>query len=66
MAAESELDFVDPQNLKQETLKIADTTLSSNEIINSTSELFIPLVMITVILGGFTIYFLYKFFKKSK
>jgi len=64
--SESQIDFVEPQDLKQKTLEIVDTTLTSNEVINSTYELFIPFVIITVILGGLTVYFLYKFLKKSK
>jgi len=71
MVAESESqmdfdDFTEPQDLRQEPLEITDTVLASNEVINSVSELFTPFIIITIILGGLTLYFLYKFFKKPK
>jgi hypothetical protein len=64
--AESEdpMNYVGSEDLKQETLEIVDTTLSSNDVINSTSELFIPLAIITMVFGGLTVYYLYRFFKK--
>ncbi len=43
----------------------ADIANSSNELAALTSDLFAPFVIITLILGGMTIYYLYKFFKKS-
>jgi len=62
--SESSMDNLDSEDLKQDTLEIADATLASNDIINSTSELFVPLTIITVILGGLSVYYLYKFLKK--
>ena len=62
--SESSMDHLGSEDLKQDTLEIADATLVSNDIINSTSELFVPLTIITVILGGLSVYYLYKFLKK--
>ena len=62
--SESPMNHLDSKDLKQDTLEIVDMTLTSNDIINSTSELFVPLTIVTVILGGLTVYYLYKFFKK--
>ena len=68
MTAESEspMNFAESQDFKQESLEIADTAFTSNDIISSTSEFFLPFLIITVILGGLTAYYIYKFFKKSK
>ena len=68
MIAESEsqmdlYDFEHSEGFEEESLEIVGTALSSNELI--TTELFIPFVIITSILGGLTVYYLYKFFKKS-
>jgi len=66
MIAESEMDMSEAsKTLENESLDIADATLSSGELITTTSDLFIPFLIITSILGGLTIYYLYKFFKKS-
>ncbi len=62
--SESPMNYAGSKDLKQDTLEIVDTTLTSNDLVNSTSELFIPLVIITIILGGLTVYYLYRFFKK--
>ena len=62
--SESPMNHLGSKDLKQDTLEIVDTTLTSNDITNSTSELFVPLTIVTVILGGLTVYYLYKFFKK--
>ncbi len=65
--AESEMDldaFKIPEKLKEESLDVVDITLSSGELITTTSDLFIPFLIITLILGGLTTYYLYKFFKK--
>jgi len=51
------------ESFEEESLGVAETVLSSNELV--TTELFIPFVIITSILGGLTVYYLYKFFKKS-
>ena len=68
MAAESEhqMDFDVSVDLKEESLEVANAMMSSDEIITTTSDLFLPLLLITTILSGFTIYYLYKFYKKSK
>ena len=65
MAAESEsqMDLDSFESFEEESLGVAETVLSSNELV--TTELFIPFVIITSILGGLTVYYLYKFFKKS-
>ena len=62
--SESPMNYLGSKDLKQDALEIIDTTLTSNDVINSTSELFVPLTIVTVILGGLTVYYLYKFFKK--
>ena len=61
--SESQMDLYDFEHSEEESLEIVGTALSSNELI--TTELFIPFVIITSILGGLTVYYLYKFFKKS-
>ena len=70
MIAESEsqmgLDVSEmPKNLEEGSLDVADVALSSGELITTTSDLFIPFLIITSILGGLTVFYLYKFFKKS-
>jgi hypothetical protein len=64
--AESEdpMNYGGSEDLKQETLEIVDTSLTTSDVMNSTFDMFIPLAIITIILGGFTVYYLYKFFKK--
>ena len=62
--SESPINDAGSKDLKQETLEIVDTTLTSNDLVNSPSELFIPLSIITIILGGLTVYYLYRLFKK--
>ena len=67
--SESQMDYensAESVDLTQNSLELVDPVLTSNEIITSTSELFIPFVILTAILGGLTVYFLYKFFRKSK
>lgn len=54
--------FESSESFEEESLKITENVLSSNELI--TTDLFFPFVIITSILGGLTIYYLYKFFKK--
>ncbi len=66
--SESEMDldaFEVSEKLKEESLDVTDVALSSGELITTTSDLFIPFLIITSILGGLTAYYLYKFFKKS-
>jgi len=53
-----------PVDLTQEYVETSNTILSNN-VAGSTSDLFLPLVIITVILSGLTFYYLYKYFKKS-
>ena len=64
--SESQMDFENSADLVQRPLDSLESINTSNQIIASTSELFIPFVLLTVILGGLTVYFLYKFFRKSK
>ena len=65
-ATESELsiDSLDFENLRHDSLEIVDSVLVSNDMIHSAYELFATLTIITIVLGGFTVYYLYKFFKK--
>ena len=60
--SESQMDLDASQNFEEESI---DVVLSSSELITTTSDLFIPFVIITSILGGLTVFYLYKFFKKS-
>ena len=66
-APESEMDadVVLSGDIRDESLEISDIGMSSGEIITTTSELFLPLVIATMILGGLTVFYLYKYFKKS-
>ncbi len=67
--SESQMDYensAESVDLEENSLELVNPALTSNEIIASTSELFIPFVSLTAILGGLTVYFLYKFFRKSK
>ena len=57
MAAESE-----SQDTAQYSLDVAETVVNSEIPVNS--DLFLPFLIITIILGGFTAYYLWKF-KKS-
>ncbi len=62
--SESEIDFdqgMDSQEFSQRNLEIAETVAESETLF---SDLFIPLIIITGILGGLTIYFLLKSIKK--
>ena len=62
--SQMDLDAFDgSKRFEEESLKITENVVSSNELI--TTELFIPFAIITSILAGLTIYYLYKFFKKS-
>ena len=61
----SQMDSEDSVTLEEEALEVANTALSSDELVTAPSELFFPLAVITVILGGLTIYYLCKFLKKS-
>jgi len=64
----SEMQFeksIKPQDFTQENLDIADTMVSS-DVSNLGTDLFIPFVIATIILGGLTIYYLIKYLKNSK
>ncbi|QMU55524.1 MAG: winged helix-turn-helix transcriptional regulator [Nitrosopumilus sp.] len=62
--SESPMNPLDSKDLKHDALEVVDTIFALNDIVNSTSELFVPLAIVTVILGGLTVYYLYKSFKK--
>lgn len=67
MMVESESQFqksVESQDNFQENLDIVETVIDSN-VGNLGTELFIPFVFLTAILGGITIYYLIKYLKKS-
>lgn len=67
VSAESQMDFegiAESESMKEESIEVSELAISSSELI--TTELFIPFVIITAILSGLTIYYLYKFFKKSQ
>ena len=61
---ESEMDFdqgMESQEFAQRNLEIAETVAESG---TTSPDLLIPLVVLTVILGGLTLYYLVKSFKK--
>jgi DNA-binding transcriptional ArsR family regulator len=57
-------DPVLPLDLTQESIDSSNVILS-NDVVNSSSELFFPFVIVTIVLSGLTFYYLYKYFKKS-
>ena len=59
--SESQMDLDASQNFEEESI---DVVLSSSELVTTTSDLFLPFLIITSILGGLTVFYLYKFFKK--
>ena len=65
-AAESDLDDSATHFESDEVVEFQN--FSNEEVIqmtsSSSSELFLPLVIITAILGGLTIFYLVKYFKK--
>ena len=66
--SEPEMDFDSSADLTAEYVDLSSVSVSSNELTTTgltTTDFFIPLLVITGILSGFTIYYLYKFFKKS-
>ena len=63
--SEAPMNYASSKDLNQETLEIVDTSLTSSDVMNFTSDMFIPLAIITIILGGLTFYYLYRFFKKT-
>ncbi|QLH07892.1 ArsR family transcriptional regulator [Nitrosopumilus ureiphilus] len=66
--SESQMQFeksVAPQDFTQENLDIAETVIDS-DIVNLGTDLYIPFVIATVILGGLTVYYLIKYLKNSK
>ncbi|KAF6246505.1 ArsR family transcriptional regulator [Nitrosopumilus sp. b3] len=66
MVAESEshiqLESVESQDYVQENSDIVETVIDS-DVSNFGTELFIPFVILTAILGGITVYYLIKYFK---
>jgi hypothetical protein len=52
----------EPQDAAQYSLDVAETIADSEITVNS--ELFLPFLIITMVLGGITAYYLWKF-KKS-
>ena len=54
------------QEFTQQNLEIVETAIDADGGIFVGSDLFIPFVIITVILGGLTIYYLWKSLKKSR
>lgn len=69
MTAESEpqMEFAksfESQDFVEENLDIAETAIDSGVI--SSYDLFLPFVIMTIVLGGLTVYYLYKYLKKSK
>lgn len=66
MVAESEshmqLESVESQDNVQENLDVVETVIDS-DVSNLGTELFIPFVILTAILGGITIYYLIKYLK---
>jgi anion-transporting ArsA/GET3 family ATPase len=65
---ESKIEFeeiAESQEVTQRNLEIAETVIDADSGI-FTLDLFIPSVVITVILGGITVYYLWKSLKKSR
>ncbi len=54
------------QESTQRNLEIVNTAIDSDAAYSSYSDLFIPFVIVTVILGGLTVYYLWKSLKKSR
>ena len=63
--SEAPMNYASSKDLNQETLEIVDTSLTSSDVMNFTSDMFIPLAIVTIIFGGLTVYYLYRFFKKT-
>ena len=63
--SESEMNYAGSEDMGSDALEIVDTVITSNDLVVSTHDLYIPFAIISVILGGLTAYYLYKFFKKS-
>ncbi|MDH3736970.1 MAG: winged helix-turn-helix domain-containing protein [Nitrosopumilus sp.] len=64
---ESQIKFeeIAESQVAQRNLEIAETAIDADSGI-FTSDLFIPFVIITMILGGVTVYYLWKLLKKSR
>jgi len=54
------------QDLAQRNLEIVNAAIDSDVVQSPYSDLLIPFVIITVILGGLTVYYLWKSLKKSR
>lgn len=52
------------QDFAEENLDIAETVIDSG--VSPSYDLFLPFVLVTIVLGGLTVYYLYKYLKKSK
>ena len=63
---ESKMDGMDSENLEFGALEIVDTVVASDDAVLSASELHLGFAILSVILGGLTIYCLYGLFKKTK
>ncbi len=69
MAAETESQTEFEKNLElaestQQDLNVVDSGINADGGIIITSDLFIPFIVIGLILGGLSVYYLWKFFKK--
>ena len=65
---ESQMEFaksVGSQDFDDQNLDIAETVIDYG-VANYSSDLFVPLVLVTLVLGVLTAYYLYKYLKKSK
>ena len=60
---ESDFD-IESQNTDQSQMEISEIAIKNIDS-SATSEIFIPLLLITIIFGSITIYYLWKFLKKS-
>ena len=54
------------QEITQRNLEIVNTAIDSDAVYSSYSDLLIPFVIVTIILGGLTVYYLWKSLKKSR
>ena len=62
---ESEMDVdqgIEVQEFAQRNLEITETMAETQTV---SSDLFIPLIIVTAILGGLTVFYLLKFFKNN-
>ena len=57
---------IDEPQVSQRSLEIAETAIDTDGGIFTGSDFFIPFVIITLILGGVTVYYLWKLIKQSR